>query len=424
MSPPDLALADGEEADRLQDQADLVERMPGPAFRVGRDGAVLAANERAQPLIELLRSQNNNRLTSAVIAALRGHPTQERLQSGEGAGARRFDVTVVPFENGALVSAREATSERRLITALSESRGMFKDLVLCSSDFAWQTDPEGVFDYISVDSVLGHDKRDLVGQPATTLLLAVGKDGESNPFRSIRAIREAEIWLKGRDGQPACMRINCLPVHDEHGTWLGTRGMCRDVTLLRQQQERLDEALHKLNTLSRTDELTGLFNRRAFGEDVGRRIQHHLRHGRTAAMLYLDIDNFKPVNDLKGHAAGDAAIRNFGRFLTKDLRSGDLAARIGGDEFALWLEEVDIGGARARAERLLAAAAAILQRHSASARQPLTLSIGVALLQPDHGETFEDLLARADAAMYSAKSAGKGRITFAELPSRGRERAC
>ena len=117
------------------------------------------------------------------------------------------------------------------------------------------------------------------------------------------------------------------------------------------------------------------------------------------------------------HASMEALVHA----LTKDLRSGDLAARIGGDEFALWLEEVDVAGARARAERLLAAAAAILQRHSASAQQPLTLSIGVALLQPDHGETFEDLLARADAAMYRAKSDGKGRITFAQPPSRGRE---
>lgn len=423
MSPPDLALASGEPDTTPDASDDLVGRMPGPAFRVGRDGGVVAANERAEPLLALLRSESN-RLTTAVIAALRGHPTQERLQTGEGKLARRFDITVVPHGDGVLVSAREATSERRLIAALSESRSMFKDLVLCSSDFAWQTDPEGVLDFVSTDTVLGYDRRDLVGQPASMLLQAVAPDGNPNPFRSVRAVRDEEIWLKGRDGKVACMRVNCLPVHDEGGAWLGTRGMCRDVTLMRQQQERLDEAMHKLNTLSRTDELTGLMNRRAFGEDVGRRIQHHLRHGRSGAMMYLDIDNFKPVNDIKGHAAGDAAIRSFGRFLTKDLRSGDLAARIGGDEFALWLEECDLNGARARADRLLASAAAILLRHSASKTLPLTLSVGVAMLEPEMGETFEDLLARSDAAMYAAKTAGKGRIHFAEPPKPWGDTAC
>lgn len=131
-----------------------------------------------------------------------------------------------------------------------------------------------------------------------------------------------------------------------------------------------------LERISRTDELTGLLNRRAFFEEVGRRLSHLRRMGRGGALMYVDLDNFKLVNDVHGHEQGDAALKALSHIISTRSRSGDLAARLGGDEFALWLEEADEAAARAKANSLLSNYTA-LREHSGSEEKPLSISIGV-----------------------------------------------
>jgi len=167
--------------------------------------------------------------------------------------------------------------------------------------------------------------------------------------------------------------------------------------------------------LSRTDPLTGLMNRRAFFEEIERRLRRLARGGRPAVLLYVDMDNFKLVNDRHGHQAGDEAIKALCRLLRGNSRGGDLAARLGGDEFALWIEGLDAAGAHGRAEALLRAAAPLAELSGDPAR-PLGISIGVAVVEPPQSETPEQLVARADAAMYRAKEAGKGGVAVAPAP--------
>jgi diguanylate cyclase (GGDEF)-like protein/PAS domain S-box-containing protein len=164
--------------------------------------------------------------------------------------------------------------------------------------------------------------------------------------------------------------------------------------------------------LSRTDPLTGLLNRRAFFEELERRFRRLERSARTAALLYIDLDNFKQVNDCHGHRVGDDAIRELCRLLQQNSRSGDLAARLGGDEFALWIEGLDRRTGRERAEALLAAAG-VLAKYSGEIAHPLGISVGLALAEPPLSETPEQFVARADAAMYRAKQSGKGTIVEA-----------
>jgi diguanylate cyclase (GGDEF)-like protein/PAS domain S-box-containing protein len=168
----------------------------------------------------------------------------------------------------------------------------------------------------------------------------------------------------------------------------------------------------RMLTLSRTDPLTGLFNRRAFFDELDRRLAR-LRHGgRGAVLLYVDMDNFKPVNDRRGHQVGDEALCRFCDILRNEARSGDLAARLGGDEFALWIEGLDERGAAERARALLRAAEA-LKPFSGDPKRPLGISVGLAVVEPGSGEGAEQLVARADAAMYRAKAAGKGGLVVA-----------
>ncbi|MEJ2121190.1 MAG: diguanylate cyclase [Alphaproteobacteria bacterium] len=165
----------------------------------------------------------------------------------------------------------------------------------------------------------------------------------------------------------------------------------------------------KLDRLARIDGLTGLLVRRAFLEVVGGRL------GAAGALLYIDLDNFKPVNDLHGHEAGDRILCMVARQLETAAGDHGLAARLGGDEFAIWLDDADAREAEAAALGLQRAARE-LAPYSAEASRPIGYSIGIAVHRPHASgavETLDALVARADAAMYAVKHDGKDGIRVA-----------
>lgn len=168
--------------------------------------------------------------------------------------------------------------------------------------------------------------------------------------------------------------------------------------------------------LSRTDGMTGLLNRRAFyEEELPRRIARLERSDQTASMFYVDMDNFKRVNDVHGHQAGDEAILFLRDMLINFSRPGDLIARLGGDEFAMWLDGIDEETSRKRAGQLIETSKQMVTM-SGDEDHPLGISIGVAFFDPKSGETLDELLARADAAMYSVKKRSKGGFEMAPPP--------
>ncbi|WEO76298.1 EAL domain-containing protein [Cryobacterium sp. SO2] len=162
-----------------------------------------------------------------------------------------------------------------------------------------------------------------------------------------------------------------------------------------------------LHSLSRTDELTGLPNRRALAMDVSARLR--APDARPSALLVLDIDRFKEVNDSLGHEAGDRLLSRIGERLAGVLRSGDLLARLGGDEFAVHLHHADAQRATAMANRLRAVTARPLVVDGLSLE--LGLSIGIALA-PEHGSDLGGLLRNADIAMYAAKTTRMGQRIY------------
>ena len=162
-----------------------------------------------------------------------------------------------------------------------------------------------------------------------------------------------------------------------------------------------------LHSLSRTDELTGLPNRRALAMDVATRLR--AVDARPSALLVLDLDRFKEVNDSLGHEAGDRLIERISARLTGALQAGDLLARLGGDEFAVHLHHADRMRATAMARRLRAVTARPIVIDGLSLE--LGLSIGIAL-SPEHGSDLSGLLRKADMAMYSAKAARMGQRIY------------
>ncbi len=177
-----------------------------------------------------------------------------------------------------------------------------------------------------------------------------------------------------------------------------------------------DTQMRRLSELSCTDELTGLLNRRAFMEDLHHRHAHLYRSGHTGALLYIDLDNFKQVNDRFGHAAGDRVLKEFANILHGHSRIGDLSARLGGDEFAIWLEDTDVSGAVTKAKHLMAETKLLhtLAGDDADVEMPqLGLSIGISIADPGVREQLPHLIKRADEVMYEVKRQGKGGLMIA-----------
>lgn len=168
--------------------------------------------------------------------------------------------------------------------------------------------------------------------------------------------------------------------------------------------------------ISRTDALTGLLNRGAFMEALKRFLHRLKRDGGNGVLMYVDLDNFKAVNDMRGHQAGDDLLMKIRDILVQQTRPTDAVARLGGDEFACWLNGADITIAKTRATQFLERIRELVHL-SGSPDRPVGMSIGIAAWDPLGSEDLDGLLARADAAMYKAKRGGKGSFTIADPPA-------
>jgi diguanylate cyclase (GGDEF)-like protein len=187
--------------------------------------------------------------------------------------------------------------------------------------------------------------------------------------------------------------------------WLLTIGTAMVAGLLvSYQRNRIDRLVDRLTDAAKTDPLTGLLNRRGFEEIFDMELERARRSGRPLSVVAGDLDGFKLVNDRLGHHAGDEALQALSNDISKWKRRIDVAARMGGEEFALLLPDTDERGAFLVAERLRRA----VQRTFSERPLPITISFGIASW-PDHGEETELLLRAADQALYAAKDLGRDR---------------
>lgn len=192
------------------------------------------------------------------------------------------------------------------------------------------------------------------------------------------------------------------------GDWLAD-----DLFLLGELAEQLAVLIEQLKGhealkfLSTTDALTGLLNRRGFETTLARVIERARQEKHGGALVYVDLDNFKQINDHFGHAQGDAALVATADILRGQLRARDPIGRLGGDEFVAWLDGTDRNEAVTRAKALQQAAKS-LSRFAPAAQKPLGFSIGIAMLRLDTADSLDNLMARADEAMYRIKHDGKG----------------
>ncbi len=310
----------------------------------------------------------------------------------------------------ALVVVRQIAAVRENVRLVSEQSALenearFRALVQHSSDVITIVDAETVLRYVSptVAQIFGHEPQDIEGKRLSELVHPDDIPRTLSFFTSVMprgAVTAPAEWrMRHRDGAWRDVEVigtNLLDEPTVRGIVLNTRDISERKAL---QAELTHQAFH--------DALTGLANRALFLDRVTHALALARRHSRTIAVIFLDLDNFKGVNDSLGHAQGDMLLNHTSERMQTAVRTADTIARFGGDEFAILIEDAtDDGAAMTVVERVLE-----LMRHPFhldGKEVYASASIGLAVADAEHSAS--DLLRNADMAMYIAKQSGKGRF--------------
>ncbi len=305
--------------------------------------------------------------------------------------------------------------------------GALESLVDFLDAFLWEADPATLiigFVSKSARDVLGHPLSRWLGTPERWQEI-IHADDRDRVVECLRATandgmdREVEFRARAADGREMVLRHAVRLLADPSGNpelW----GMTTDITADRRVKEKLRATRVRYRALSAKaakfrrqaleDPLTGLPNRILLDDRLGAALRAAERSGDPCAVLVMDLDHFKKINDTQGHHAGDEVLRQVALRLKIALRSQDTPARLGGDEFAAVLPNTNEDGAIRTAVRIL------------RALEGIGISIGIAV-SPEHGSDPEELLERADSAMYRAKHAGGGYVLYASKEAGTRRRS-
>ncbi|MEP7053990.1 MAG: EAL domain-containing protein [Actinomycetota bacterium] len=423
------------------------------------DGVVVAMRD----ITDRLAAEDKSRFQAALLAAvgqavivsdLEGriifwNPAAEELYGWtEAEAVGRSVVDLVPAESAVqateimaaltageswtgdfLVRRRDGTTFSVLVTdtPVFDDKGEFVAIIGVSTDITERRKSEKAADELSAivestadavftktldgiirtwnrgaEQVYGYRAEEIIGQHVNTLA-----PNHSYENRTILAAIEAgetiqalETVRRHRDGADLDVSLTVSPIHDENGAVSGASVIGRDISdRKRLERELARQAMH--------DSLTGLANRTLLGDRLKQALARGTRRGTPVAVLFLDIDQFKTVNDANGHLAGDQLLIEVAMRLCSVVRTADTVARFGGDEFVLVCEESDTTEAMDLADRIAIALSAPITVHGQ--RQYVSASIGIAVTPPLEPDPTA-LLRYADAAMYDAKAHGRARF--------------
>ena len=281
-------------------------------------------------------------------------------------------------------------------------------------------DPDNIIRSVNAafSKITGYSAEEAVGQPTT--LLKSGRQSSAfyaDMWQSLNATGywQGEIWNRRRNGEiyPQWLTIN--RVDDDKGNITHYIGVFSDITLLKESQQ-------KIEYLATHDTLTGLPNRTLFNDRLNFALLQMRRHQKRVALMFIDLDNFKNINDTMGHACGDQLLQQVAIRLSSTLRNVDTVARLGGDEFTAIITDCSVESANQVALRVIENLAAPYELHGRSLY--VSASAGIAFY-PEDGGTAVELTKSADAAMYRAKEQGRNRVEvfMPELQKRLQQRA-
>lgn len=341
---------------------------------------------------------------------------------GEALAVLAFALVITALSGRLLLSRHRLKRTTRELRRMSQRHELLLDT---AGEGIFGTDVEGAITFVNraACTMLGYDKTELIGIQARTLFAQCQQDCQSDrPLDRhpdclpdteecpIDAVMREGLGRRGDDWFVTKTGVR-MPVHlivttmVEDGEKVGVEAVFQDVT----ERKLLEEDLIRRATV---DGLTETATRSHFLAQLEREWLRIKRKGGTAALVLIDLDRFKPINDTHGHGAGDAVLKTFGRIARAALRRIDLIGRLGGDEFAILLPDTDLAGARQFCERLSQEVAQTSVHHF-DALLNITVSMGLTLLT-EQTKDADEAITQADIALYSAKAGGRNRLAVAD----------
>ncbi len=331
-----------------------------------------------------------------------------------------YGYIIKPFQERELYTAIEvALYKHEMERKLRESERWLATTLRSIGDAVIAADEKGLVTFMNpvAEALTGWEQEEALGKDLTEVFNIVNEETRTLAESPVtRALREGMVVgladhsiLVAEDGREILVDDSAAPIRDDKGNFIGVVLVFRDIAERKQAEA-------ELAYIAIRDSLTGLPNRVLFNDRLSLEMAHSHRNGQKLAVMYLDLDYFKEVNDTLGRSVGDQLLRVVADRLTGSLRRSDTVARMGGDEFLLLLPEM------ARPEDAAKATQRILQ----AIRRPfqldghelcVTSSIGIALY-PDDGEDADTLVKNADIAMYRAKEQGRDNYQLYTLGER------
>lgn len=409
------AASGGEQA--LRDLARLYDENPSPVLRVSREGYLLYANRASWPVLSHWQTEVGRKVTQTWQDAI-----GESLQSGENReeefcmGFKTYLLVFVPVSDmsyvnvfGLDVTTRKQV-ERKLLLDAQVFENTSEAIVITDTDLR-------ILDVnLAFQNITGYSREEALGEKVS--ILRSGRHDKLFYAHIRKTLREkgswqGEVWDRRKNGEiyPKWLSISCML---ENGSVARYVGLFSDLSTMRHTQEQLYYMAHY-------DSLTGLANRRHFLDRLKIGLEDARRTKERIAVLFIDLDGFKQVNDTYGHRAGDQLLREAANRIKNSLRQSDTVARMGGDEFTAILPHLkNVQDSVVAAQKMIARMGEpmLLEQREVL----MSSSVGISIF-PDDATEADSLLACADTALYRAKELGKNCHQFysPELNKRAEE---